>query len=1381
MSGHSNYLRDSKESARQSKQKKHVIKKILNIGVPNSCLISMKKQKWRALVDTGAEVSVMSEKMYSRIRNKSGLKSTSYALQGAGGKPLNVLGVTTLSFKLGSKNFTQKFHVISHASRNLILGTDFLSTHKARIYFDLQKIRVGNEYIDLERDIHISSVVRATTDVLIQPNTTVTMLGKVKDNGYYKSGDLVEFSQGDSGWMANEPGLLAINSVSMVEDTLRPAIAIVNTTTKAYKIKRGGVLGLLSVVDNADTKGLAEVLQCKTPDSQKGPDFSDVCVPEELRSQLLPVLQQNSDVFAANPHDVGRTSTVKMTIDTGDHPPVRQRPYRVPLSQQKVVDQAIEDMLAHDVIERSSSAWASPIVLVKKKDGSTRFCVDFRKLNKVTKPLAVPLPIVDDLLAVLGKAVYFSSLDLISGYWQIMMDECDKEKTAFCTSHRGLYQFKVMPFGLMNAPGLFTQLISQVLSGLESFSTGYIDDILCFSESLDDHFKHLEQIFERLREHGLKLKLTKCSFLQSETSYLGFKVTRQGIKPEENKIEAIRQLQPPSSKKEIRSFIGSCSYYRKFLPNFSGVAKPLIDLTRKNTHFKWENVHQAAFDSLKASLTKVPFLAYPDITKPFTLTTDASDYCIGACLSQLNEENVEVPVYFISHKLSATQTRWPTIEKEAYAIFYAVKKLDYILYGAQFTIKTDHQPLIYVLNSPSSNKKIQNWMLQLSPYNCSIEHIKGTDNTIADMLSRVPRLKSDKKEAEQPHSSDEVEIDIPDHTYQVNLLDSNKFAPKQFASYVPVTEQYEGLGLDPGLDMKAEQLADPEIHKIIDQLKKGKAKLKNKFILDNGVLHRLSHPDFDPVLRLYLPQRLRNDVIKQYHDLNGHFGVDKCYHTLARCYYWPNMFQELWQYISSCVRCNTRNLQRVQPLLRETDIPPYPFAKVSLDLAGPFPRTLAGNRYIISFVDWLTGWIEAYAVPDKTADTVVFLLLTEIIPRHSAMLQLVTDNGGENVNKLMKETLQRLNIHHVTTSVFHPQSNSKVERSHRTMNDILSKLMDTKKCDSWDIHLPQALAAMRFSYNDSTGQSPFSLLYGRDAVLPLDNILQPRRKYYGEETHQILLEGQHEAFLRTHRRMKKMKKRQKNYADRTRKDVVFEVGDPVYLKNHQKSCKLSPSWQPYYRIIEQTSPLTFRIKNQLTGAVVSSHAEHLRLAKVEWEVSDHAPQATSRLRVKNVVSDDSSADESDFSDKEDTRDQNNSQVNDLNSVSDELDRSTQPNGMSDANADRTPQSIHQGVNSDSDIDHTSPHSIHQGGESNSMSNADVVEQNQMTSEEDDFFSSVEDTVEDSDEIPQPLPQRFKRVRARSSSEEDIPLAELAKRLRMRANSSHSSLDEKIAD
>ena len=1310
----------------------------------------------------------MSEKMFSRLGKKCSLKSTTYNLQGAGGKALNVLGTTVFSFKLGSTQYRHKFYVIQHASRNLILGTDFLSAHKARIYFDLQKVRLDdNNYVDLEQDIHISSVVRSSADVLIRPNAQVALLGKVKHNGYFQPGDLVEFQQTSNSWLDNEPGLLAANSVSTIEDSLRPSVLVVNSTNRSYRVKRGSVLGVLSVVCNTDTKSLNEIVKTEPQGLPDTPDFSTVTVPGEHRARLLSLLKKNSDVFAANAQDIGRTSTVKMSIDTKDNPPVRQRPYRVPLSQQTVVDTAINDMLNNDVIERSSSPWASPIVLVKKKDGTTRFCVDFRKLNKITTPLAVPLPLVDDLLGVLGKAVYFSSLDLISGYWQIMMNEADKEKTAFCTSHRGLYQFKVMPFGLMNAPGLFTQLILQVLEGFESFTTGYIDDILCFSETLDEHFQHLEMIFQRLRDHNLKLKPKKCSFLQSETSYLGFRVTRQGIKPEEDKVEAIRNLQHPSSKKEIRSFIGSCSYYRKFLPNFSGVAKPLIDLTRKSTHFRWEDEHQVAFDSLKASLTNVPFLAYPDISKPFVLTTDASDYCIGACLSQLNEDNVEVPVYFISHKLSATQSRWPTIEKEAYAIFYSVKKLDYILYGAKFTIKTDHRPLIYILNSPSSNKKIQNWMMQLSPYNCSIEHIKGEDNTIADMLSRPPRQLPSNSDVIKSSSSDELDIDVPEHTYQVNILDSNKFVPKQYASYEARPEQREYPYLNANLDMRAEQLQDPEIQKVVAELKAGRTTTNNKFLTNNDILYRISDPDGDPTMRLYVPQKLREALITQYHDLNGHFGVDKCYHTLARAYYWPNMFKELWDYISACVQCNTRNLQRVQPLLQETDIPPYPFAKVSLDISGPFPETLSGNKYIVSFVDWLTGWIEAFAVPDKTADTVVFLLLNEVIPRHSAMLVLVTDNGGENVNNMMRETLLHLNIHHITTSVFHPQSNSKVERSHRSLNNILSKLIADNQCKSWDIHLPQALAALRFSYSESTGQSPFSLLYGRDAVLPIDNILQPRRKYYGEDTHKILLEGQHEAFLRCHRRQKKMKKRQKKYADIKRSDVVFQVGDPVYLKNHKKSCKLSPLWQPYYRIIEQTSPLTFRLKNQLTGEVVSSHAEHLRLAKVEWEITDQEPQQ-SRLRVRNVVSDestDSSADESDYSES--------GGVGSGNSRSSRKRRyRSGSGGNSTHSVDHTDQSDTLSDNKPSD---------HQESTQSMVPQITSNDLDQLTSDPETYFSvtSEKEETEEPMEVPPPLPQRVRRVRARSSSEDNIPLAELARRFKMRDEPSMDSSEDNI--
>ena len=628
--------------------------------------------------------------------------------------------------------------------------------------------------------------------------------------------------------------------------------------------------------------------------------------------------------------------------------------------------------------------------------------------------MAVPLPLIDDLLAILGKAVYFTTLDLISGYWQVMMNEGDKQKTAFCTSHRGLFQFKVMPFGLTNAPGVFTQLISQVLEGFEDFSTGYIDDILCFSESLEDHIKHLGMIFDRLRKHGLKLKLKKCHFMQSETSYLGYKLTRDGLKPEEDKVKAIRDLEPPTTKKEIRSFIGSCSYYRKFLPNFSGIAKPLIDLTRKNTRFKWEDAHQKAFDFLKDSLTEIPFLAYPDVSKPFTLFTDASNLCIGACLTQLSDEGEELPIYFISHKLSDTQTRWSTIEKEAYAIFYAVNKLHYLLYGTQFTIRTDHQPLIYLLQAPSNNRKIQNWMLQLAAYNCKIEHIKGSDNTIADMLSRAPapqpgleHQEQSVKEEVKEGDNDDPEIDVPDQTYHiqtvaheikdesddgldvrvpdqnqqaqaaaddvkvegnevpdievpgltyyVQTLNSGNFVPKKYATFTMKQELVDLTKLGEDLDMVEEQKKDQEISKIFEEIQTKKIKSGSRYITQDGVLYYVSDMHGDPIMRLYVPAQFRQHLISAYHDENGHFGIDKCYHTLARSYYWPNMFRDLWEHINKCVPCSQRNLKKARPPLKETDIPPYAFAKISLDLAGPFPITLSGNRYVVSFVDWLSG------------------------------------------------------------------------------------------------------------------------------------------------------------------------------------------------------------------------------------------------------------------------------------------------------------------------------------------------------------------------------------------------------------------------------------------
>ena len=387
-------------------------------------------------------------------------------------------------------------------------------------------------------------------------------------------------------------------------------------------------------------------------------------------------------------------------------------------------------------------------------------------------------------MTLLGKAKYFSSLDIKLGYWQVAIDEKDKEKTAF-TCHSGLYKFLVVPFGISNAPAIFQELMLVVLSGYSQFAAAYLDDILIFSSSIEEHFQHLQFVFNRLRQHNLRLKLKKCSFAQTETNYLGFIIGSNGIKPDNKKCEAIKSLPSPTCVREVRAFVGMCSYYWRFIPNFSKIAEPIIDLTKKYSRFKWTNEHQKAFDFIKNSLPTVPMLIYPDPNKLYTLYTDASDLCIGACLTQNDEKTQEEkPIYFLSHKLSRTQCRWSTVEKEAYAIHYSLQKLDYYLHNATFTIKTDQAPLGYLLESPMQNRKIQLCSLNIASYDCQIEYISGPTNTCADLLSRHPTNLSHALGGNLSYISDshENEGEILDfsfkNTFQVNVLDSSKLTQK---------------------------------------------------------------------------------------------------------------------------------------------------------------------------------------------------------------------------------------------------------------------------------------------------------------------------------------------------------------------------------------------------------------------------------------------------------------------------------------------------------------------------------------------------------------------------------------------------------------------------
>ena len=535
--------------------------------------------------------------------------------------------------------------------------------------------------------------------------------GKVRENPDLPVGQSYEISQIDKGFIVNQPGLQIINTVSKLNKDRSLPLLIVNNTNKFIKIYRHGLLAKISGIQN-NVASVNSVIENKPCNNTL--DLKDLDVPEQYRSKIEKLVLRNQDLFASKDSELGHTDTVKMQIEVENHEPIKMRPYRTPIKNREVIDKAINEMLDADVISRSRSPWSFPVVIVDKKDGSKRFCVDFRKLNQVTKKNSYPLPLIDDILALLGKAKYFTSLDLKSGYWQVAMDEQDKEKTAFAC-HKGLFEFNVMPFGLSNAPAVFQELMSVLLQGCNNFATAYLDDIMIFSSTLEEHLEHLSIIFGKLRQHNLKLKLKKCSFLKIETNYLGFVISENGIKPDEKKVEAIRSLPVPTCVREVRSFIGMCSYYRRFIPNFSQKAEPIVALTRKYAHYKWSEAHQRAFDYLKDSLTAVPLLVYPDSNKPYVLYTDASDTCIGACLTQECEGD-EKPIYYLSHKLSRSQCKWSVVEKECFAIHFALQKLDYYLHNSQFVIRTDHKPLKYLLDSPMQNKKIQMWALSMSGY-----------------------------------------------------------------------------------------------------------------------------------------------------------------------------------------------------------------------------------------------------------------------------------------------------------------------------------------------------------------------------------------------------------------------------------------------------------------------------------------------------------------------------------------------------------------------------------------------------------------------------------------------------------------------------------------
>ena len=456
---------------------------------------------------------------------------------------------------------------------------------------------------------------------------------------------------------------------------------------------------------------------------------------EEQTRQVRQLVYEYRDIFTDIPK-VTNLGEHSITLTSSE--PIRGKAYPLPHAMKEILDKELDTMLNMGIIEPSTASYASPIVMVKKPDGSTRVCVDYRNLNKVTVFDPEPIPSAEEIFAKLSGDKYFSKFDLTKGYWEVPMKAEDKDVTTFIC-HRGLYRFNVMPFGLVNAPATFSRLMRKLLRdsvGLDN----YLDDVLAHSSEWSDHLKSLRDFFERVRKANLTLRPTKCEIGESDISFLGHQLSEDRIQPRHETVNRVLQAPRPENKKQLQSFLGLVGFYRHFIPNFAAIASPLTDATRKGApnQLVWEELQDKAFQELKARVVNPPILHMANFDKTFILQTDSADTGVGSALMQEDKDGMKHPIAFASRKLLPRESRYSTIEKECLAIVWAITKFQDYLYGKEFVLETDHQPLQYLGNARFQNGRLMRWALALQPYRFVVRAIHGRENVVADFLSRYP-------------------------------------------------------------------------------------------------------------------------------------------------------------------------------------------------------------------------------------------------------------------------------------------------------------------------------------------------------------------------------------------------------------------------------------------------------------------------------------------------------------------------------------------------------------------------------------------------------------------------------------------------------------------
>lgn len=953
---------------------------------------------------------------------------------------------------------------------------------------------------------------------------------------------------------------------------------------------------------------------------------------ELQKEKALSLFQRNLEVFARSKEDLGCTATAYHRIYTDDDVPVTERYRRIPPNMYQEVQQHLQELLQKGVIRPSESNYASPIVLVRKKSGALRMCVDYRKLNQKTKRDQYPLPRIEESLEALRGAKYFSTIDLASAYNQVEVHADDRHKTAF-TTPMGLFEYNRMPFGLQNAPATFQRLMQGVFRDdiLRTLMV-YLDDIIVFSSTIQEHLERLETVFSKLRHHGLKIEPAKCQLFQDQVTYLGHVVSADGVATDPEKTKAVKEWPVPVTVRDVRSFLGFASYYRRFVPKFAQVAGPLHKVvaelgsggsnksTKKQVKELWTDECQQSFNKLKSLLTSAPILAYPDYNKPFILETDASNDGLGAVLSQEQDGKVKVIAYasrglrggernmenYSSRKLELLALKWAVCEKFR----------EYLM-GSQFIVYTDNNPLTY-LQSKSKLKAVeQRWAAELANFSFSIKYRPGRHNQNADALSRINR-------EEVPTTTVEVRTTLAYSTSTTDLPDEVRQHLTISAAFVTNTgavspaDQATSFPTVPLTEIKQMQSDDPEISRLMhyrstgrkptrrERRQESRATVKllshwKRIVEKNGVLYRRTGiGNGSEVNLLLLPKSMKSQVLKAAHNQCGHQGHERTEQLLRQRCWWPGMQAEVKQWISNCERCVIAKgayLPVKTPM--GSILATRPLEVLAMDFTLLEPAT-DGRENVLVLTDVFTKFTVAIPTRDQKATTVAKALIKEWFLVYGIPQRIHSDQGKSFEAELIKELCSIYGIKKSRTTPYHPEGNGQCERFNRTLHELLRTLPAEKK-KRWPEHLKELCYAYNATPHTTTGYSPFYLMFGRDAKLPLDILLPEENREPARDGRSWITKHQtslQDAYTTASGRLKDAALARKKMHDQRGRAMAepLRVGERVLLRNHKVKGrnKIQDKWEDkVYKITERRDNNTYMIDRAdgQGGAKVVGQAE----------------------------------------------------------------------------------------------------------------------------------------------------------------------------------------------